>query len=70
MENMGTVYAYIAEKYNTNSEAVRNNMRFAIEGIWTTMDAVKLEKLYPFEWNREHGRPSNSEFVHNIANLI
>lgn len=64
------VYPYIADKNNTNVSSVERNIRIAIEKVWTSQDVRKLRELYPHEWNELTGRPSNSEFLHNMIKKI
>lgn len=67
---MSNIYYIVAEAYNTNPEAVRKNIRHAIEDVWLRKGAAELAEIYPFKWNEESGRPSNSEFIHNIASIV
>lgn len=64
------VYPYIASKYKTNAKNVERGMRNAIEKVWTEQEVEKLRELYPFEWNLKTGRPTNTEFLHNMVQKL
>lgn len=64
------MYPYIASKFKTNSNNVERNIRIAIEKVWTDSDIRVLKELYPYGWNPETGRPTNAEFLYNIANAL
>lgn len=64
------VYPYIASKYKTNAKNVERGMRNAIEKVWTEQDVEKLRELYPYAWNLKTGRPTNTEFLHNMVQKL
>jgi len=64
------IYAHIAAENKSNVKAVDKCIREAIEDIWCNNDAEKLKALYPFDWSAEAGRPTNAEFIKNMAGLI
>lgn len=64
------VYPYVAGKFQTTVADVERNIRIAIEKVWSTQDVRKLRELYPYEWDGITGRPSNSEFIHNMIKMM
>lgn len=61
------VYPYVAGIYNTNSSNVEVNIRKSIERVWLREYERKLWKWYPYEWSQVTGRPTNAEFLINMA---
>lgn len=61
------VYPYVAYVCKTNGRNVEINIRKSIEKVWLCGYEKKLRKLYPYEWSRESGRPTNAEFLRNMA---
>ena len=61
------VYPYVECVCKTNRRNVEINIRKSIERVWLHGNEKKLRKLYPYEWSRESGRPTNAEFLRNMA---
>ncbi len=61
------VYPYVAYVCKTNGRNVEINIRKSIEKVWLCGYGKKLRKLYPYEWSHESGRPTNAEFLRNMA---
>ena len=61
------IYPVIAEKHKTTKENVERCIRGAIEATWTETDIRKLERYYPFSYDEEQGRPTNFNFLTNMA---
>lgn len=64
------VYPYVAAQFDTNAANVERNIRLAIEKVWTEQDPRKLKELYPYEWDKSTGRPTNAQFMHNMIKKI
>lgn len=64
------VYPRIALNYQTNAKNVERDIRLVIEKVWTEQDIRILHELYPYEWSSKAGRPTNAEFIHNMAQKI
>lgn len=64
------MYPYIASKFKTNPTNVERNIRIAIEKVWTEKEVKALKELYSYEWNMNTGRPTNAEFLYNIAKKL
>ncbi len=61
------IYPAIAEAHHTTRENVERCIRGAIEATWTRTDIRKLERYYPFPYDEEQGRPTNFNFLTNMA---
>lgn len=64
------IYPAIAAANNTSKESVERGIRGAIEATWTDADIRVLEYHYPFPYNEEQGRPTNSSFLTNMAKRL
>lgn len=64
------VYPVLAKRMNVSVKSVEKNLRNAIEKIWTKENAKKILEMYDYSWSRGSGRPTNAEFVINIAEKI
>jgi len=67
---MEALYIPIAKKYYVCKGAVSKGIRCAIEKAWIKGDCEEIERLYPFGWSDETGRPTNKEFIRNIMKLL
>lgn len=64
------IYPRIALNHQTNAKNIERDIRLVIEKVWTEQDIRILHELYPYEWNSRAGRPTNAEFIHNMAQKI
>lgn len=64
------IYPHIARNHQTNVKSVERDIRIVIEDVWTGQEIRRLRELYPYEWNSRTGRPTNAEFIHNVAQKI
>lgn len=64
------IYPLIAKERNTSKEGVERSVRNAIERTFRKISAAQLSYYYPFAYDKEKGRPSNSDFLLNFAKLI
>ena len=63
------LYEETAQLNNTMSINVERNVRSAIETTWKQTNLEDLQMHYPFEWNRQKGKPTNKEFIINMLHL-
>lgn len=61
------IYPEIAKKRNTTQTRVERAIRWAIERVFVKADIHKLHKGYPFRYDPERGRPTNAQFILNMA---
>lgn len=61
------IYPMIAQTNNTTKESVERGIRNAIETAFTGACIDELHQAYPFPYNESKGRPSNMEFLKNMA---
>lgn len=61
------LYPHIAEVFSTKAGNVERDIRIAIEKVWSEQSLETLGRLYPYEWNEQTGRPTNAEFIRNMA---
>lgn len=64
------LYEETAQINNTLAINVERNVRSAIETTWKQTNLEDLQKHYPFEWNRQKGKPTNKEFVINMLHML
>ncbi len=64
------IYPLLGKKYGMTVNSVEKNIRTAIEQTWLNGDKEKLESKYPFAINNESGRPTNMNFICNMAELM
>ena len=64
------IYPYVAKECRTNIKNVERNIRVVIEKVWKEQNIRKLKELYPYDCNTETGRPTNTDFLYNIAKKI
>lgn len=64
------IYPAIAEKYHVTQEGVRRGIRNAIETVFKKASIKNLEMYYPFDYDQEKGRPTNAEFLKNMAERL
>ena len=64
------IYPLIAETHHTTKDAVERGIRNAIESVFTGAPAEELYRYYPFSYDEERGRPTNAEFLKNMAERL
>lgn len=64
---MYDIYPVIARSRNTTPARVERSIRWAIEQVFTITDISRLQTYYPYDYDSERGRPSNAEFILNVA---
>jgi DNA-binding NarL/FixJ family response regulator len=63
----GEIYPEIADRYHVTSASVEKAIRGAIESAFMFADIRHLQRYYPFPYNEELGRPTNLQFISNMA---
>jgi len=64
------VYPTIALMYKTTATKVERGMRHAIESGWQRADIEIMEKIFSYSYSSEKGKPTNGEFIANIADYL
>lgn len=64
------IYPEIAERKKATTMSVERAMRKAIESAFTVANVKYLHRYYPFPYDDEIGRPTNQQFVVNMAKRI
>lgn len=65
-----SLYPTIAEKYNTTSSSVERTIRHAIEVAWTKGNLETLENMFGNTICAGRGKPTNSEFMSLVTDMI
>ena len=66
----GEIYPMIAGKYHTTKDGVERGLRNAIEAVFTGAGVRNLHRYYPFPYDEDRGRPTNAEFLKNMAERL
>jgi two-component system response regulator (stage 0 sporulation protein A) len=61
------LYPSIAKQYNTTPSSVERAIRHAIEVAWNRGDMNAMQEVFGFSISPERGKPTNSEFIAQIA---
>jgi len=64
------LYPYIAKIYNTTPSRVERAIRHAIEVAWDRCTTEILQTTFGYFTNYEKRKPTNSEFIANIADRL
>lgn len=64
------VYPVIARKYHVTEASVEKEIRFTIRRGWSGIDEEKREKYYPYKVKNGRKRPTNTELILNLAELL
>lgn len=64
------VYPAVALRHGTNAAAVERGIRHAIECGWTRCSLEMQEKYFGGKVNPERCKPTNSEFIARVTNLL
>lgn len=74
MESVRTItkilYPSIAKRFKSTSSRVERAIRHAIEVAWTRGKTEVLEEMFGFTVNQNKGKPTNSEFIAQIAERL
>lgn len=66
----GYLYPTVAEQYNTTGSRVERAIRHAIEVAWNRGDLEVLAKYFGNTVSGTKGKPTNSEFIARISNVV
>lgn len=66
----GYLYPTVAEQYNTTGSRVERAIRHAIEVAWDRGDLEVLAKYFGNTVSGTKGKPTNSEFIARISNVV
>lgn len=64
------IYPAVAETYSTTPSRVERAMRHAIETGWMRGNVDVIEKIFSYSYSSEKGKPTNGEFIANIADHL
>lgn len=64
------LYPALSEMFESNIGNIEKNIRNSIEKVWTQKKPNQIKQLYPYEWSKKTGRPTNTQFIFNIAEKI
>lgn len=64
------LYPTVAEKFNTTASRAERAIRHAIECAWDRCDFEVVEKYFGSTISKYKGKPTNSEFIARIANIV
>jgi len=64
------IYPEVAKIKNITTMNVERAIRSAIESVFTWGNINRLHRYYPFPYDEERGRPTNSQFISNMAERI
>lgn len=64
------LYVHIAELYDTTWSAIERGIRSTIEEIWLRGDVNTIDYYFRNGTNPDKGKPSNSQFIARIANIV
>lgn len=64
------LYPMVAKKYQTTSSRVERAIRHAIEVAWDRGDTELLNQLFGYSIDPRRGKPTNSEFVALIVDML
>lgn len=67
---MTQLYQEVADQHHTGAINVERNIRSAIASAWKTSQKNTLERFYPYPWDRRKGKPTNREFIINMADRL
>lgn len=66
----GELYPAVAEHYGTTASRAERAIRHGIECAWDRGDLDVIEKYFGNTISLAKGRPTNSEFIARVANIV
>lgn len=66
----GGLYPTVAEHYGTTASRAERAIRHGIECAWARGDLDVIEKYFGNTISLVKGRPTNSEFIARVANIV
>lgn len=67
---MMELYDKVAQTHDGNAQSVERSIRTTVRYIWQRGNRDHLKECWGFYHINEYNRPSNSRFIHHIANRI
>jgi two-component system, response regulator, stage 0 sporulation protein A len=64
------LYPSVAKKYNTTANKVERAIRHAIEVAWSRGREDTINSLFKYKLNTNKNKPTNSEFIAMIADML
>lgn len=64
------LYPAVAKKFNTTTSKVERAIRHCVECTWDRSDIDVIKKYFGNTVSSEKGKPTNSEFIARIANIV
>ena len=64
------LYTEIAKAYKTTNQKVERAIRNAIEVSWQRGNVKTIEKLFGYSTDNGKGRPTNSEYIARVADMV
>lgn len=61
------IYPKVAERRGSSVCSVERTIRNAIESVWKRSNLRTLREMYPYPCDNLNGRPTNAEFLINMA---
>lgn len=61
------IYPRVAAHRGSSSGSVERTIRNAIESVWKRSNLRTLREMYPYPCDNLNGRPTNAEFLINMA---
>ena len=61
------IYPKVAERRGSTVCSVERTIRNAIESVWKRSNLRTLQEMYPYPCDNLNGRPTNAEFLINMA---
>lgn len=61
------IYPKVAERQGSSVCSVERTIRNAIESVWKRSNLHTLQEMYPYPCDNLNGRPTNAEFLINMA---
>lgn len=61
------IYPKVAEHRGSSACSVERTIRNAIESVWKRSNLHTLHEMYPYPCDNMNGRPTNAEFLINMA---
>lgn len=64
------LYVHVAKLHHTTPGNVERQIRNCIEYVWRTRSVESIKKLYRYYYNEDIGRPTNGDFILNVAQIV
>ena len=61
------IYPKVALRRGSTASSVERTIRNAIESVWKRSNLRTLQEMYPYPCDNLNGRPTNAEFLINMA---